>query len=299
MQHTSRGVLQTRVTSPFAHLFFLSSSLNFSSTMSSDDDVDHDLLDLLRKSLGLGPADPNAIPETKVLQDAEYIYNNSVDVALDMRHTKVAALQILKEMKARDYSTKSWAEHELHPKGKEEGTVDFIFTMDLLNFSFWSERGEGERFGVSYGGTVWTGYWSLVAALQRALEEGIAVTSPEFWINEEECTEEVLRHVFRSATEEEIPLFEDRVRCLREAGRILDEVCSLSLLNSPSPLLSFPPFSFYSSLPPSRGSAYSSTTGPNHITAIGIRWQHYNAHPRRKQIRSPPNQSARGKISMF
>jgi len=31
----------------------------------------------------------------------------------------------------------------------------------------------------------------------------------------------VLRHVFRSATDEEIPLFQERVRCLREAGQVL------------------------------------------------------------------------------
>lgn len=52
----------------------------------------------------------------------------------------------------------------------------------------------------------------------------IPITSPDFWIKEDECTEELLRHVFRSATDEEIPLFDERVNCLREAGNILDEV---------------------------------------------------------------------------
>ena len=36
----------------------------------------------------------------------------------------------------------------------------------------------------------------------------------------------MLRHVFRSATEEEIPLFAERAACLREAGQILYEVSS-------------------------------------------------------------------------
>jgi len=35
----------------------------------------------------------------------------------------------------------------------------------------------------------------------------------------------ILRHVFRSATAEEIPLFQDRLRCLKEAGRVLQQVC--------------------------------------------------------------------------
>jgi hypothetical protein len=34
----------------------------------------------------------------------------------------------------------------------------------------------------------------------------------------------VLRHVFRSTTKEDIPLFAERLSCLREAGRVLYEV---------------------------------------------------------------------------
>lgn len=45
-------------------------------------------------------------------------------------------------------------------------------------------------------------------------------------MNESECTDEVLKHVFRSATDEEIPLFQERVQCLREAGDVL---CNVSL----------------------------------------------------------------------
>jgi len=52
----------------------------------------------------------------------------------------------------------------------------------------------------------------------------IPITDSHFWQNEHECTEEVLRHVFRSCTEEEIPLFKERMACLREAGQILYEV---------------------------------------------------------------------------
>jgi hypothetical protein len=53
---------------------------------------------------------------------------------------------------------------------------------------------------------------------------GIQITKPEFWINEEECTDALLRHVFRSASEEEIPLLDERLQCLREAGRVLCSV---------------------------------------------------------------------------
>jgi hypothetical protein len=56
------------------------------------------------------------------------------------------------------------------------------------------------------------------------LDPDIPITSSDFWQNEDEFTEEVLKHVFRSSTEEEIPLFQERMACLREAGQILYEV---------------------------------------------------------------------------
>ncbi|KAL4921441.1 hypothetical protein BDW62DRAFT_174692 [Aspergillus aurantiobrunneus] len=188
----------------------------------SDDEVDHELVALLRKSLGLGggAANPGAA-ETKVLENSQYVFDNAVDVALDPYRTKEAAETIWRQMQKKEYSTNSWSEHELHPKSKDEKTVGFIFTMDLLNFSFWSAETAEKRFAIDYRGKKWTGYWSLVAALQRALDEDIEITNPEFWVNEEECTEELIKHVFRSATDEEIPLFKERLECLREAGRVL------------------------------------------------------------------------------
>lgn len=140
----------------------------------SDDEADPELVELLRKSMGLGggPAVPPPA-ETKVLESARYIFDNAVDVALDPSSTREAAEKIWRQMREKGYSTKTWSEHELHPKSKDESTVDFIFTMDLLNFSFWSdESDESKRFAFEYRGKRWTGYWSLVAALQRALDEG-------------------------------------------------------------------------------------------------------------------------------
>lgn len=138
----------------------------------SDDEVDSDLLELLRKSLGIHDHSPPRPAKTGVLEDAEYIYDNSTDVALDMRGTKTAASSIWTLIQEKQYSTRDWSQHELHPKAKDESTVDFIFLMDLLNFSFWSDGALPEQYAVEYRGKTWTGYWSLVAAIQRALDEG-------------------------------------------------------------------------------------------------------------------------------
>lgn len=137
----------------------------------SDDEADPELLELLRQHLR-GTHLKSTEPETRVLEGAEYVYDNAVDVAIDAQSTKAAAHMIYDQMQQKQYSAKSWAEHELHPKSKNEATAAFIFTMDLLNFSFWSESNDEERYTVEYCGKKWTGYWSLVAALQRALDEG-------------------------------------------------------------------------------------------------------------------------------
>lgn len=137
----------------------------------SDDEADPELLELLRKSLGISSTSNEITSDTKVLNDAKYVYDNSIDVAVGMQGTKSAALMIWEQMQSRSYSTQTWSEHELHPKAKDEATLSFIFIMDLLNFSFWSEQSEEDRFAVEYRGKKWTGYWSLVACLQRALEE--------------------------------------------------------------------------------------------------------------------------------
>ena len=137
----------------------------------ADDYVDEELLALLRQSLGNGLSAPT-ISKSVVLEDAEFIYDNSIDVAIDMSGTKAAAESIYQKMQEQNYSQRSWAEQELHPKEKNAATVDFIFTMDLLNFSFWLDNPVEEPFAVEHLDRSWSGYSGLLAVLQRALAEG-------------------------------------------------------------------------------------------------------------------------------
>lgn len=137
-----------------------------------DDDVDPELVALFRQRFGIGSSAED-LTDTKVLSSASFVCDNSIDVALDMQGTRAAAAHIWAAMQARKYSTADWKKHELHPTEMDESTVNFIFMMDLLNFSFWSETEKQDaRFCIEYRGRRWTGYWSLVAALRRALDEG-------------------------------------------------------------------------------------------------------------------------------
>lgn len=146
----------------------------------SDEHYDQDILKLLQQSLSLGDKPPKNSRSTGVLSSAKFITDNAIDVAISPSGTKAAARQIHGMMRQKQYSTASWSLHELHPKPEGgEATLKFVFVMDLLNFSFWSEKPEKERFSVKYRGKRWTGYWSLVACLQRALDEGMILSPPE------------------------------------------------------------------------------------------------------------------------
>ncbi|KAL8943915.1 MAG: hypothetical protein Q9211_000799 [Gyalolechia sp. 1 TL-2023] len=199
----------------------------------SDSEPDEELLSLLRQSLCInGESSSSTVIDTKVLEDAEYVYDHSIDVALDTYGTKAAAAMVWELMQEKNYSFKTWSEHTLHPKTKDESTVNFIFLMDLLNFCFWSGSPDPAKyFSVDYHGQTFTGYWSLVAALHRALEEDVPITTPSFWINETESTDDLLKHIFRSTSSDPIPLLDQRVHCIREAGRVLASDFDGSVLN--------------------------------------------------------------------
>ena len=64
-----------------------------------------------------------------------------------------------------------------------------------------------------------------MASLRRAIDEGVPITTPQFW-RDPSCSDTVIEHVFRSATNEVMPLLSDRIEVLREAGEILEEVGS-------------------------------------------------------------------------
>jgi hypothetical protein len=83
---------------------------------------------------------PLKLSRPGVLRDAEHVYSNAIDVSIDMYGTKGAATTIYTTMQQRGYTTQAWSQHDLHPTidqdFSEVDMVNFIFTMDLLNFSY-------------------------------------------------------------------------------------------------------------------------------------------------------------------
>ena len=87
--------------------------------------------------------------------------------------------------------------------------------VDLLNFSFWSDT----PYYVVHEGTQYTGYWSLCAAINKALAAGIPATDPAYY--GAAASEADLCAILRASDQGEMPMVEERARIWGEAGRIL------------------------------------------------------------------------------
>ncbi|ODV89267.1 hypothetical protein CANCADRAFT_58239 [Tortispora caseinolytica NRRL Y-17796] len=132
-------------------------------------------------------------------------------------------------MQELEYSTATWNTHELHPKTCTLETAEWVFTVDLLNFSFWSDDDTTDSgnpdsaFCVEYNGKQWTGYWSLPAAINRALDSGVPITSYMYWASDA-FDFDALKRLFASSNKHEVPLLRERFNCLKEAGQVLTQL---------------------------------------------------------------------------
>ncbi|KAJ7167468.1 hypothetical protein C8R46DRAFT_1163037 [Mycena filopes] len=175
-----------------------------------------------------------------VVESAEFAYHKTNLVHIDDEGVKMAAKHIHEKLRVESYSPRTWRSHPLHicppePYSATEpltkACLDWIFLISALNFSFWSERdGQPDRYGVLWQESwdspepkLWTGYWSLVASLNRALQAKIPITDPSFYSSETLCPDSVIEEVFRAADgcTESVPLLEERIAVMREVGFIL------------------------------------------------------------------------------
>lgn len=186
----------------------------------------------------LEPTQP--LSTSPVIFSAEFAMVETNVVRVNPEGIKRAAAYISYKIAAEQYTPRTWRTQPLHvcpPKPYSPSDpltrqcLNWIFIISALNFSFWSEReGTAERYGVEWRKgwgmeerVVHTGYWSLVAAVNRALEENIPITDPAFYSSEGLCPDSLIAYVFRAATQcrESIPLLQERIAIMREVGSIL------------------------------------------------------------------------------
>ncbi|KAJ6628901.1 hypothetical protein B0H10DRAFT_103594 [Mycena sp. CBHHK59/15] len=180
-------------------------------------------------------------PGNPVVESAEFAYRKTNIVQVSDEGVRMAAKHIHEKLEMESYSPRTWRSHPLHicpvePYSPAEplnkACLNWIFLVSALNFSFWSEReGQADRYGVlwqegwkSPRPKLWTGYWSLVASLNRAFQDdSIPITDPNFYSSETLCPDSLIEYVFRPAEgcSETIPLLPQRISVMREVGYIL------------------------------------------------------------------------------
>ncbi|XP_053554685.1 queuosine salvage protein [Bombina bombina] len=158
----------------------------------------------------------------------KFITENSKDVFVEQEGVRSLAKTLFDKVNKKEITLAGWKSlHELNPQDSGEDAVNWVFFADTLNFSFWSDSDE-HKYLVKYKGKEYSGYWSFCAAMNRALDEGIPITTPSYYSN---ITLDQLKHVLRSDSDVPIPMIEERLQILHQTGKILTEKFGGSYLN--------------------------------------------------------------------
>ncbi|XP_014782708.1 queuosine salvage protein [Octopus bimaculoides] len=158
---------------------------------------------------------------------SQYIAETSKDVTICSEGVAKVANLIYESVKNKSFDIKNWKKHALNPKTMDVSAVDWIFVLDTMNFSFWSED-PGNKYTVTYKDKAYTGYWSLCAAVNRALDNGIPITTPAYCAS---ISGEQLTDILKSDSNQEIPLFSERLQALKHTCKIIMKKYQGSFVN--------------------------------------------------------------------
>ena len=149
-----------------------------------------------------------------VLKSASFIVSKSKNVKLGADSDFEEAAILVGPLVAA-WQPESWSASPLHPHLSDPvKQATWIFLIDTLNFAFWAPEGKSP-FTVNYKGKAYTGYWSLCAAICRAVDDGIPILEPSYWDKADWA------YIFRSSSETQIPLLDRRREVTKEAGNWL------------------------------------------------------------------------------
>ncbi|XP_075242586.1 queuosine 5'-phosphate N-glycosylase/hydrolase-like [Convolutriloba macropyga] len=148
----------------------------------------------------------------------KFISLNADYVDVDYTAIRDRAKIILPEMKKKSFDATIYSTHECHPQPHSTDAAQWVFLIDCLNFSFWTDS--EEKFKIRYKGNDYTGYYALCAAIIRAIEEGLPILDAKFC---SEITEAQVNEIFHSSTSTEVPLLQKRIEIIQEFGSVLLE----------------------------------------------------------------------------
>lgn len=133
-----------------------------------------------------------------------------LEISSDQEFEEIIKNQNLRRKIEKFNAFSQWKENDLNPQTFDSFAIDWIFLCDLLNFSFWKDENRKD-FDVEFNGKVYKNYWSLPATLNKHAR---LLIDPKFY---SQITEEQFDHIFNP----NIPLKEERIRLMNEAGKVL------------------------------------------------------------------------------
>ncbi|XGW31907.1 hypothetical protein V3C99_010239 [Haemonchus contortus] len=160
------------------------------------------------------------------LESGKFIMENAKHIKINEDGILRVARMIYDAVKDGSMAEVEFSAQAVHPKGKGKSAIDWIFFTDTVNFSFWPDR--GTKYDVTYEGKKQTGYFAACAAVNKALDSGLNVTSAE-WMAK--ATEADVDKVFKSDGGYSIPLLKERVKAINDSGRVLLEKWDGSFYN--------------------------------------------------------------------
>jgi len=143
----------------------------------------------------------------KVLETTEYVVRKSKKVRINGEKIKKLA-EHLKNAKL------SSLDKDYHFLGGEKETIQYLFVIDSLNFSFFPDKRK-RKWVINYKGKQISGYLALASAFKKALSE-YPLLDAEFLSS---ISLKTLKEILKGRGE--APLLEKRWKILRENSKIL------------------------------------------------------------------------------
>ena len=166
------------------------------------------------------PSDSMSASFVDPRESSEYITRLATHVHVDELAVARVAGELLRSEGS--LSPESWRRHELHPQEADDRAIEWIFLIDSLNFSFWSD-GEAK-----YSVNGFTVYWSLCAAVNRCLSRSRAAGDRHDLTDARtysQVTLSEMERIFEGDSHSiKLPLLQERTEILRQNGCILLQV---------------------------------------------------------------------------
>ncbi|EYB81042.1 hypothetical protein Y032_0394g635 [Ancylostoma ceylanicum] len=160
------------------------------------------------------------------LDSGKFIMEHGKLIKINEDGVQRVAQMIYDAVKDGSIAEVEFSAHAVHPKGKGREVIDWVFFADTVNFSFWPDK--GSKYDVTYGGTKYTGYFAACAAINKALDSGLNITSAEWMAS---ASKDDVDSVFKSDGGYSIPLLAERVKAINDSGRVLLEKWNGSFYN--------------------------------------------------------------------